>query len=293
MSVFGEINDFIEFYKHVKKWLSPNKSPVVNDNPAKRFLQLFEAHGIHRNQIPRHVGRPLSLVDVQDDKSLLKVLDQKMIDDTAELFGVNREWLECASSDIYTPHDFYKRPEEFLIFLDGILSKCSDLKGFVYTSATESSVNRSDTFVLLEETFSNAENQTIERYHICNNWNFNYGKSRAYLIACVAAAWRKNVCLLGRKVPHEFISKYKHGQNLLSEDIRDHAPGRHWYPEDMALDPDKFIVGLQSRHDQSVALETLIKIQNSDNRFTLDGEVSVLRGIPFSEKLKLVERNER
>jgi hypothetical protein len=292
MSVFGEINSFIEFCERAKKWFGANKSPVVVVNPAERFLRLFEAHGIHRNQIPRYVGRRLSLVDVQDDESLLKVLDQKIIDDTAELFGVNREWLECASLDIYTPHDFYKRPEEFLIFLDGLLSRRSDLKGFVYTSATESSVQRSDTFILLEETVSIDEGQTITRYHICNNWNFNYGKSRGYLIACVAAAWRKDVCLHGRRVPHEFVSRYKHGQNLLGEDIRGHAPGRHWYPEDMALDPDKFIAGLQSRHDESVALETLIQIQSSDNRFTLDGTVSVLRGVPFSEKLKSIRGNE-
>jgi hypothetical protein len=293
MSMFGEINSFLDLCERVKKRFGGNKLPIVDDNPAERFLRVFEAHGIYRNQIPRYFGSRLSLIDVQDDKSLLKVLDQKMIDDVSELFAVNREWLECASSDVYRPHDFYKRPKKFLAFLDGLLSKGTDLEGFVYTSATESSAHRSDTFILLEETFSIHGNQTLTRYHICNNWDFTYGKSRAYLIACVAAAWRKSVYLHGRQVPHEFIAKYAQGQNLLGEDIRDHAPGRHWHPEDMALDPDKLIADLPSRHDKSLALETLIKIQSSDDQFKLDGMDSVLRGIPFSEKLKSVERNDK
>lgn len=293
MSVFGEINSFIEFCERVKKWFGANESPVADSNPAERFLRVFDAHGIHRNQIPRYVGDRLSLVDVQDDRSLLKVIDQKMIDDAAELFAVNPEWLECASSNVYIPHDFYKQPRKFLAFIDGLLSKGSDLSGFVYTSASENTEHRSDTFILLEETFSIGEKQAITRYHICNNWYFNYGKSRAYLIACVAAAWRKDVYLLGRKVPHEFIAKYEEGQSLLGEDIRDHAPGRHWYPEDMAIDADKFLADLPENHDRLLAIETLIKVQSSDERFKLDEMESVLRGVTFGGKLKSLERDEK
>ena len=291
MAVFGEINSFLDLCERVKRWFGKNKRPAINDNPAKRFFELFEAHGIHRNQIPRYVSQKLSLTDVQDEKSLLKKLDQKMIDDAADLFAVNREWLECASPDIYIAHDFYKRPKKFLAFIEEVLSKGSDLQGIIYTSATEESPQREDTFILLEEDFSIGEGQVLSRYHICNNWHFNYGKSRAYLTACVAAAWKKDVFLHGRKVPHEFIAKYAEGQSLLSEDIRDHSPGQHWHPEDMALDPDKFLAGFREGHNKISALETIIRVQSDDEQFTLNEMYSVLRGVPFSEKLKSLEQS--
>ena len=291
--MFGEINSFLDFCARVKKWFSNNKTPTSEDNPAQRFLRLFEAHGIHRNQIPRYFGQRLSLVDVQDDKSLLKKLDQKMIEDAAELFAVNREWLECASTDVYIAHDFYKRPKKFLAFVEGLISKGSSLEGVVYTSATEGSPHHEDTFILLEEGLTTAEGQELTRYHICNNWFFNYGKSRAYLIACVAAAWKQDIYLVGRKVPHELIAKYAEGQSLLGEDVRDHSPGQPWYPEDMALDPNKLLTGFREDHNKVAALETLIRIQNDDERFSLDEMESVYRGVPFSEKLKsLTEKEE-
>jgi len=292
MAVFGEINSFLDFCARVKSWFGRNRPQVVDENPAERFIRLFDAHGINRNQIPRYFGQRLSLADVQSSESLLNVLDQNMIDHAAELFSVNPAWLECASPEVYVAHDFYKQPSKFLALLENLRSKGSDIQGMVYTSATQGSPHRPDTFILLEESFNTGGNEFLTRYHICNNWHFNYGKSRAYLIACVAAAWNQEIYVHGRKVDHEFISKYEEGQNLLGENIRNHSPGQHWHPEDLALDPEKFLDGFDSGYNRATALETLIKIQNRDSRFSLDNMTSVHRGVPFTEKLKLLVASE-
>lgn len=47
------------------------KSP---ESVAARFVRLFEAHGVHRNQIARLFGRGLTLATVQTEGALLTVL---------------------------------------------------------------------------------------------------------------------------------------------------------------------------------------------------------------------------
>lgn len=269
---------------HIFDWFK-EKFGSGAPSPAQRFVAVFESHGIHRNQIPRYLPDLLNLSDVQNDQTLSKVLSQEMIDQAADLFKVDRGWIECAKSHPYLTHNFYKRPEKFIEFLEDILTSGSDLTGVVFTSGAPGSGHHADTFILLEETFEFSPDNYLTRYYILDNWYFNYGKSRAYLVACVAAAWRKNVYIHGRRVSKDFVRKYQFGEKLLSPDLTEYWAGVHWHPEDMALDPRRLIEGLPEQHDKEVAMDLYLGLCKADKRFSLEEMDSVFKGESFSVAL--------
>lgn len=88
-SATSVIGGFYALVKYLRKKFRKQVPPI--DSVAMRFVQLFEAHGVHRNQIPRFFGHELTLVQVKDDESLLQALTEEMLTDAADLFAVRRE----------------------------------------------------------------------------------------------------------------------------------------------------------------------------------------------------------
>ncbi|WP_152604414.1 hypothetical protein [Methylophilus sp. Q8] len=218
------------------------------DTVGHRFIKLFESHNVHRNQIPRFFGHGLTLKDVQDEAFLIQKLDETLLDAASNLFGVRREWLEGAESQIYPCHDFYKHPEEVLPFLTGLrdANPNGDLNGVLLAPVEY----RDDAVIILSELIGNIGDKPIYRYHICNNWLFDYWKSRAYLTAFVAIAWKCNICLRGRYLPLKEIQQLADGYSLLSvEDEGIFLRGRLWYPEDMAIEAEAFLLGIDPEKD--------------------------------------------
>ena len=93
--------------------------------PVRRFVELFESHGVARTQIPgflKDFNSTLSLADVRNDETLLHKLDESLLDKVCEMFGVRREWLDGVDEEVYHLHNFYKHPEQFSEFIKGL--KC-------------------------------------------------------------------------------------------------------------------------------------------------------------------------
>lgn len=241
MGPFGELNAAWSLLERVAKWRSRRRTP---DTSAARLVRLFAAHGIHRNQIPRILGHGLKLVDVHSDETLLSALTAPMLEDSADLFAVRRGWLECAEEQIYTLHDFYKNPEHFAAFLDELRARSSEITGVVLVARPEA--HEETALIVLQEAVERGPS-TLYRYHFCSNWVFTYWKSRAYLTACIAYAWRQDVYLLGREVPVEVIRGLSEGNRLLEHRGDSALPtaGRHWYPEDLCVKPVCFLGGLE------------------------------------------------
>lgn len=218
---------------------------------AGRFIRLFEAHGVHRNQIPRFFGHGITIADVKDEETLLPKLTEEILDAAVELFAVRREWLDGAETQIYPLHDFYKKPEAFGPFLDELKNKNPDgqLNGVVYAPKEKS--RNGEALIVLEEFIGSIGNKPISRFHLCNNWYFGYWKSRAYLTACIAIAWRKNVHLRGDIAPAKEIAKFAYGEVFLElDEFGSLRLGRgKWYPEDMALEPEAYLDGVDPERD--------------------------------------------
>jgi hypothetical protein len=242
--ILGEINSALTIFERLRTWFG--KKPEVPGHPvATRFVKLFEAHGVHRNQLPRVFGHGLTLSSVVDDAALLTSLTGGMLDRAAELFCVRRTWLEGASEQIYPLHDFYKQPKEAGAFLHSLRARSEDVRGVVLI-ATPTQHEESALVILEECVGAIDDDRPLYRYHLCNNWLFPYWKSRAFLAAFVAAAWRNKIHLLGRKTSIDIIRKFREGTRLLEYEFDGALPteGTFWYPEDMLVKPASFLEGL-------------------------------------------------
>jgi len=228
-----------------RKWVLTKKNPSV-ESVAARFVRLFESHGVHRNQIPRFFGHNLSLQDMTDDASLLVKLDEVILDAACTHFAVRREWLDGAESKAHLCHDFYKHPEEFAELIEALKKKNPDgqLHGTLIAPIEEN--RNAVALLILEEIIGSVGEKAIYRYHICNNWSFSYWKARAYLTACVAIAWKREVYIHGIYARWDQIKKLAEGEMLLGwqgEGISGIGV-RRWYAEDMARLPDIFLHGV-------------------------------------------------
>lgn len=250
--MLGQINAAFSLWDRYKKWREERRTQK-SGSVSTRFIQLFEAHGIHRNQIPRFFGHNLQLQDVQDDAALIAKFDETILDAVCRKFAVRREWLDGADVQVHPDHDFYKYPEQFAVFLAGLkeANPDGDLHGVVL-APHEPDLN-AQALLVLQETIDFVGEKPIYRYHLCNNWDFTYWKSRAYLTACVAIAWRNKVYVHGLYLPERVINKLAEGNELLcrqGEEAWHGVKGRkRWDPEDMALRPDAFLDGVDPERD--------------------------------------------
>jgi hypothetical protein len=250
--ILSEANALVSLVEKASRWLPRKKTQALPEpeSIASRLVRLFEAHGVHRNQISRVLGHGLRPIDLQTDESLMAVLTDEILDTAAALFAIRREWLDGASQQIYPLHDFYKRPDQFVRFIDGLFVIGPQLvRGVVLIARTDRGTNQEEdsAVIVLEQGIAELDSdRVLYRYHLCHNWSFDYWKSRAYLTACVASAWKREIHLMGREVPIETIRKYKDGERFLEYRIDNAFPihGTPWYPEDMALKPEAFLEGL-------------------------------------------------
>lgn len=251
--VFGEINSFLNIWDRFRKWNTSRKTPAAPpvETIAARFVRLFESHGVHRNQIPRFFGYGLTLNDVQDDASLIIKLDEDMLSAACARFAVRREWLDGAEPQIHPDHDFYKYPGEFLEFLEDLRANNpeGELRGKLIVP--EEHDGHDEALLILQEAIGVVGDKPIYRFHLCNNWSFTYWKSRGYLTACVAIAWKHQVFIHGATMPKKEIQQLAYGQTLLGwqgEGIW-FLGNRKWYPEDMALQPEVYLDGIDPERD--------------------------------------------
>ena len=251
--VLSEINAALSLWGKFKEWYRSRKNPnnLPSESIAARFIRLFETHGVHRNQIPRFFGHGLTLKDVEEDASLLAKLDEEMMEEACALFAVRREWLDGAEKQAHPEHDFYKHPEGFVKFLDDLLAANPDGDFHGVLIAPEESDGRAESLLILQETIGAVGEKPIYRFHLCNNWSLNYWKSRGYLTACVAIAWKRNVFISGVYMPKKEIAPLAYGETLMGwqgEGIW-FIGHRKWYPEDMALRPDAYLEGVDSERN--------------------------------------------
>jgi hypothetical protein len=219
-----------------RKWKNPPEESI-----AARFVRLFEAHGVHRNQIPRFFGHGITLSDLKDDDTLLLKLDETVLDDACQCFAVRRTWLDGADSQVYPDHDFYKQPEDFVQFIAELRAGNPDGKIDSILISPSRVAPNALAILVLEEYIGELGGKAIYRHHFCTGWVFEYWKSRAYLTACIAIAWRTGIYTRGLVATPEATSKYTDGDSLFGAEELDKLDRSPWYPEDMALDPAVFL----------------------------------------------------
>jgi len=287
--VFGEIISALSIWDRFWKWHGSRKNPATPppETVAARFVRLFETHGVHRNQIPRFFGYELTLKDIQNDESLLTKLDEDMLSSACARFAVRREWLDGAETQAHPYHDFYKYPKEFLRFLDSLKANNPEgnLQGVLI--APNERAWDAGALLLLQETIGHIGDKSIYRYHLCNNWTFSYWKARAYLTACVAIAWKMKIYIHGINEPKNTIDQIAYGETLLGwqgEGIWKFGSVT-WNPEDMALEPNEFLNGIDPEKENfglKSALKLWLELQEEG---LMDAGLRIETGQLFQQEL--------
>lgn len=286
--MLGEVNAAWSLWDRLKKLWDSKKNPPP-ESVATRFVRVFESHGVHRNQIPRFLGQGLTIKDVQSDATLLDKLDEVLLNEACERFAVRREWLDGAETQTHPLHYFYKEPEAFSQFLDQLRTENPDgqLAGVLLVAPEPE--YESSALILLQEVVGFVGEKPIYRHHLLSDWSYSYWKSRAYLTACVAIAWKKKVYLRGRVVAVKQIDDLHEGTCLLGWNGEGHfaVRGRHWYPEDMALEPDVFLKGVDPERDDFGIRSALSLWLELDGRGHMDVGLRQGEARPkFEERLK-------
>lgn len=245
--MLDQIDAGVSLLKQGWKLLGRLRDPQTpGATPATRFIQVFEVHGVHRNQIPRFFGHGLTLADVQDESTLLKRFDEAMLDDLCTCFAVRREWLDGASLQAHPCHSFYKHPEKFVDFIEALLADkpASHFNGLLV--ASEDSRGDCTALLILQESIGEVGDSEIFRYHLCSEARFDYWRSHVYIAACVAIAWKHKIYVHGVFASQKAIRPFAEGERLLGW----HGEGpralgcKRWDPEYMALEPDTFLKGV-------------------------------------------------
>lgn len=91
------------------RWLSKRALNAKTTSVAKRFIQLFEWHGLQVTQI-QHFFPEITLDKLESPECLAASLTTQRLDEAAELFGVRRSWLDGVDDQIYEYRSCYKAP---------------------------------------------------------------------------------------------------------------------------------------------------------------------------------------
>lgn len=235
-----------------------------NDSPlmvAKRFIQLFDEHGVKRNQIPKFFGHGFTLDKLKDDETLLVHLTEEVLDDAVELFGIRRAWLDGESEQIYQQHDYYKHPETFRDDIEESLKhrRSDELGAYVMRLKQRGVRGDDDTLLVLKKKIGSVGERCIYRFHFSNAWTYGYWKAKVYLAACVAIAWDNDIHIQGVEVRPDYLKRLRNGEGFVGYDYGSSWVAiphyLKWYVEDMVLEPDSLIEHIDEAHGIGAALK--------------------------------------
>ncbi|ATX79135.1 hypothetical protein Ga0123461_0709 [Mariprofundus aestuarium] len=200
----------------------------INKEPVRRFVQLFEAHGVARTQIPRFLknhGVEISYEDINTDSSLLKRLDEEMLEKSCEIFGVRREWLDGVDDRIYPRVGFYKNLSEFTELMSQLQTQSDDIDLIAIKSPKNKLDKNSDSFnspiaLVIKIEIGWLGDTPIYRYIPCDDeWNWGYCKARFELKGLALFAWQFRNVVFGCHMPQNTINNIIHGVTFPGPEI--------------------------------------------------------------------------
>ncbi|MFT7009534.1 MAG: hypothetical protein ACJAXJ_004083 [Colwellia sp.] len=248
-------------------WKAPSEkeikqAEVIPETIATRLVALFESHGVHRNQIPEFFGHGLEISSCASDEKLIEKITPEIINDAVVLFGVNKDWLEGSSKEIYDIPDFYKHPERFKHYLVELLkSKSADrFSSYVLTSNEKLVGAHYDALFVIAEPIGEINQREIYKYHLLGRWVIKYWKNRAYFAACCALLHKHELFAGGKIVENSWLNRVYEGKQLLEYDFTERQGGvsfpivGSWMVDEFIEIPDKFLDGMDTEQGRATPL---------------------------------------
>jgi hypothetical protein len=272
------IGTLLAAYKFFWKAPSEKETKQTEDIPgtiATRLVALFESHGVHRNQIPEFFGHGLDIPSCASDDKLLEKITPEIISQTAVLFGVNKDWLEGSSKEIYCIPDFYKHPEIFESYLAKLLenTKTDNLSAYSLISDKKILNTYNDSLLLIAEPIGEINQREIYRYHLLGSWGIHYWKSRAYFTACCALLYKYDLLVAGKIVKRNWVNEIYEGQTLLEYDYTERYGGVNFptvgsfIVSDFVEMPDNYLKGMNTEQGRAIPLALSKWLSLSENGY--------------------------
>lgn len=251
--MLDQVDALFSLLDRFKRYWAKRNQPQREESIASRFLRLFAAHGIHRNQIPRFFGHGLQLRDVQGEAALIPWLTDAHLANACDIFGVERQWLERGEGNAHKRHSFYLQPLAYGQFLDRLLA--SKTLPNVEVSATLFGVLESrnlDSSLILSQPIGLLNDEVIYRYHTVDAGPLGYWKARVSAAALLAQAINRNIWVTGRLCNAKLLHELTYNEDLVSADGREElmTSSRRFEPEDWLLEPEVLLEGLDPERNR-------------------------------------------
>jgi hypothetical protein len=260
--MLGDILAGFQLFDRFKKNLIKSNDENKTTSLPSRLVALFESHGVHRNQIPEFFGHGLDIPSCASDEKLLDKITPEIIHDAVVLFGVNKDWLEGSSKEIYDIPDFYKHPEEFAHYLIELLKNTSKDKLFAYVLTSNKKLMNGDydSLFVIAESIGGINQREIYKYHLIGRWVIHYWKSRAYFTACCALLYKHGISVAGKVVERHWLTDIDEGHKLLDYDFTERCGGIDiptvgmWIVSDFVEMPDQYLEGMDTEQGRAIPL---------------------------------------
>lgn len=165
-----------------------NDEPVLEDLPvtpeliAKRFISLFEMHGIKISEIPEIKGfESISLYELNSTDRLLQKLTPDFLKKTADFFGIRIEWLRSGEPDLYHHRFWYKNLTEFFEDLKEIdFNQIYD--PFEIITINDTFDVHSDSYqpflLVLKKHIAEIDDREVFRFYVELEWDWHHAPCR-------------------------------------------------------------------------------------------------------------------
>lgn len=232
------------------KWVL--SKPKSNTHPASviadRFLKIFNDHDIPTVQIPS-VFKEIELKDLSNmPDSLVSVLTDEKINKVANMFGVNRDWLDGVSNMIYEPLYCYKEPEKFFEDIAGLDLSCSGGQRpiIVLTDGDDlkkDGFNGQTLVIVLVKKLCDFNGRKIYTFKIYDDdWDWKYFKCRIQLRAMFRVLFKlREVTIPMYKVDKNTLEQIISGKKIPNI-YKINAKKLNIYIEDFSLSPEESAV---------------------------------------------------
>lgn len=256
--MFDQIDAALSLLDRFQRWRERQKTPIEESVQA-RFVRLFAAHGVHRNQISRFFGHGLELADVRDDETLAGRLTAEHLSKASELFGVRLEWLESGIGPAQERLNFYKQPRRFWDWLSAVATRAQEKLAFLRALLLLPKGGDADmeAVLLVAEPIAAFNDDWVERIHWVAGGPPDYWRCRGYLASYVAAADLHSVVLHAQRISNASLAKVVMDVDLFGSTAlgklyasRDHVEPLKWLEDPEAflsgVDPERNHFGVQS-----------------------------------------------
>lgn len=267
--MLDQIEAFFSLRDRFKRFLAKGAEQPTAETLAGRFFSLFEAHGVHRNQIPRFFGHGLQLKDVQSDDALMQCLTDAHLADACELFNVQRQWLERGEGRAHVRHHFYLQPTAFGAFLDEMLAAGTALPEVVLKVelfGVLAPLSHVDSTLVIAQPIGLLNDEAIYRYHHVDCGPLGNWKSRVSTAALVAQALARKLWINGRNCNAKHLGRQTYEAELWATQSCDAlmAGSHRMDAEDWLVEPDALLQGMDpeaNRYGVTSALELWLKLE--------------------------------